>query len=239
MSFIEYMEEKGYKNSTINRKIASISKMYKVMILAGEIQINPVDALKQLKNINRKTAKGVKISLTLQDIKKATKVTKNSSIQDKKISLIIKALAMSGLRISEFINIKNSDILEFDEENKLINIIGKGKKERDIYFSDEFISEIKQIYPDTEDTDYLFYNNKYKRYDRRVLWKQLKDRFKNTIDKDVHPHMLRHFFASHKINVEKQDIKAVSKFLGHSTVSITLDSYVDTALDVKSAKIKI
>lgn len=56
---------------------------------------------------------------------------------------------------------------------------------------------------------------------------------------DVHPHTLRHVFITHKISTEKRDIKAVSRYVGHADVATTLEMYVDTALDPKSAKVKI
>lgn len=239
LSFIEDLEEKNYKNSSINRKIASISKMFKVMVLAGEIKINPVDALKQFRNISYKTSRSVNLGLSLQDIKKTVRVLASSTDKDRRVILIIRMLAKTGLRISEFTAIKNSDIIDFNEENKIINIVGKGKKERKIYIDNKFISEVKEFYPDKKGIPYFFYTLRENRYSRKVLWREINNFFKKRINKNVHPHMLRHFFATQKINIEKQDIKAVSKFLGHSDVSITLNAYVDTALDVKSSKMKI
>lgn len=237
--YIEHLEKQEFKHNTINRKVASLSKMFKIMTMAGEIHVNPVDILKQFKNLSFKVNKGITISLTIADIRQATKVKKNARISEKRMALIIKFLAKTGLRISEFTNIKKSDILDFDNDNKIINIIGKGKKERKIYLENSFLKEIQLLFPAIEGFQYLFYNNRKVKYDRRPLWKQIHVFFRDRIDKDVHPHTLRHFFATYKINIEKQDIKAVSKFLGHSDVAITLNSYVDTALDVKSSKIKI
>jgi len=237
LSYINHLEKKGYKNNSINRKISSISKMYKILVIAGEAKTNPVDTLRQFKNVSRKTNKEIRVTIKIEDIKKAIK--KVSTLHDKKTVLIIRTLAMTGLRISEFTGIKNCDISSHNSGNKIIRIVGKGKKERFIFLPNKFIKEIKKLYPDTKETDHLFYSNKKERYDRRVLWALIKSFFYNRIGKDVHPHLLRHFFATYKINVEKQDIKAVSKFLGHSDVSITLQSYVDTALDVDAARIKI
>jgi len=239
LSYIEYLEKRGYKNSSINRKVASLSKMFRILVMAHEIKTNPVQVLKEIKKISRTTSKEVKISLTLADIKKATNINQYNSEQEKKISLIVRTLARTGLRISELINIRNNDISDHDTGNKKIRILGKGKKERYIYLDNDFIKQIRKVFPYTKTGDYLFYNSRNTSYDRRILWKQIKDFFQKKIRKDVHPHLLRHFFATHKINIEKQDIKAVSKFLGHSNVSITLEAYVDTALDVNKAKIKI
>jgi site-specific recombinase XerD len=234
LQYIEHLEKNNYKNSSINRKICSISKMFGILKIVGEIKENPVEALRQFKNISYKTQRSINIGITFEDIKKT--ITDPQNIQEKKISLIIQMLAMTGLRISEFINIKNSDIIDFDEENKTIKVKGKGNKERTIYIDNNFLNEIKNIYP--EKNDYLFYTIRGNKYDRKVLWGQINKLFRQKINKDVHPHLLRHFFATYKINVEKQDIKAVSKFLGHSDIAITLNFYVDTALDVNSSKIK-
>ena len=79
----------------------------------------------------------------------------------------------------------------------------------------------------------------YDKYCRKYLWREIKIRFKNTVDKDVHPHLLRHFFITYKISIEKKDIKAVSKYAGHANVSTTLNMYVDTPLDAVDAGIVI
>jgi len=239
LSYIEHLRENGYKNSSINRKAASLSKMFKVMKLAGEIRENPVEVLKQFKNISMKTNKEVRISLSIADIKKATKMKKSDSITVMKTALIIKVLAMTGLRISEFTGMKNKDITEYDKQNKTVRIVGKGKKERFIYMGNDTLKEIKALYPDTPRSEYLFYTIRKTRYDRRVLWLQIKEFFMTRIGKECRPHLLRHFFITHKISVEKMDIKAVSKFCGHQDVSTTLNMYVDKALDVNESKIKI
>jgi site-specific recombinase XerD len=239
LSYIEHLREEGYKNSSINRKAASLSKMFKVMKLAGEIKENPVEVLKQFKNISMKTNKEVRISLSIDDIKKATKITKSDSISTWKTALIIKVLAMTGLRISEFTGIKNKDITDYDKENKTVRIVGKGRKERFIFLGNSIIKEVKELYPDTPKCEYLFYTIRKTRYDRRVLWLQIKDFFWTRIQKDVHPHLLRHAFITQKISVEKRDIKSVSRYAGHADVSTTLNMYVDKALDVNESKIKI
>lgn len=235
LKYIDYLRDNNYKNSTINRKISSLSKLFKVMKAAGEIKENPVDILKQFKNISFKTNKEVRISLTIEELKTAVK---NPSANDKWIVVIIKMLAKTGLRISELTGIKNDDIEKYDDKNFVIRIVGKGNKERFIFIENKFLQTIRKQYPE-KGSEYLFYNNRLGRLDRRRLWSEIKRFFLKKIGKRVHPHMLRHFFATHKINTEKQDIKAVSKFLGHSSVSTTLNAYVDTSLDVKNCKIKI
>ena len=88
------------------------------------------------------------------------------------------------------------------------------------------------------ESEYLFHSDTGRALNRANLYKQIKQTFKAHTGKDIHPHSLRHFFATHKINSEKQDIKAVSRYLGHSGTAITLDMYVDTALDADCCMIK-
>jgi integrase/recombinase XerC len=211
-----------------------------VLQTSGKIKINPVDTLKQFKKINMPVEKEIKISLNMQDVRNAIKKEAGMSIADKKMILIIRALVKTGLRISELLHIKNKDIEKaYDLLNSKIRIVGKGRKERFIFLDNKFLKDIEKTWPKTKETDYLLYTRNDDCYDRRNVGIELTAFFKSRINKHVHPHMLRHLYATHKINVEKQDIKAVSKFLGHSDVSITLNSYVDTALTAKQSRIKI
>jgi site-specific recombinase XerD len=236
LEYIEFLKEQNYKNATINRKISSLSKLFKVMVVAGEIKQNPVDVLKQFKNVSFKTNKEVKISLTLEDIKEAVN---DVSEYDEEIVIIIKTLVKTGLRVSEMINIRNDNIEKYDDKNYNIRIVGKRNKERFIFLENKFLDLIKKIYPDSMESEFLFYNRVGNRLDRRVIWGKIRAFFFRRIGKKVTPHTLRHFYATYKINKEKHDIKAVSRYLGHSDVSTTLNSYVDTALDIKDSKIKI
>jgi len=250
LRFIEDLEAKEYKNSSINRKIASLSKMFKTLVMAGEIRQNPVEALKQLKNISFKTSREVKVSLTLEEIKKATKMNKSMSKEEIELSMVIRMIAKTGLRVSEFCSIKNKDVKDYDKNNKQIRIVGKGKKERFIFIDNDFFAEVRRVFPERPEIDFLFYRSIKRRrkklhkagyvvYDRIFLYYAIRERFYDTTGKHVNVHMLRHWFITHKLSVEKMDIKAVSLYVGHSDVAITLNMYHDTSLDVKQAGIKI
>lgn len=239
MDFVNDMESKKRKHRTINRRMASLSKLFKIMVLVGEMKTNPVDMLKQVENISRKPARTNKTSVTIADVKKLVKINKSASSYEKRLVMIIRCLGATGLRISAFTNIKNEDIYDFDTNNKAVDVIGKGSKERTLYIDKDFYKEIKSLFPNDEDIPYLFYNSRGHKYNRKVLWRQMVEYSEKKIDKHINPHKMRHFFATHKINVEKQDVKAVSLYLGHSSTSVTQDFYCDTELDTKTALIKI
>jgi len=236
ISYIEHLERSGMKSRTINRKIASLSKFFEIAKLAGDIQVNPVRMVSKLTKITRSFSRQAHSNVEKSDIERLVVEYKNGTLQQKKMCVIIRFLASTGLRVSEFIFIKNKDI--YGENNgKRIRVVGKGKKERFIFISSSMYNDVKRIYK--EENEYLFYTIRRSHYNRKVLWKQINNAFLDTTGKNVHPHSLRHFFATYKISVEKQDIKAVSLYIGHADVSTTLQMYVDTALDNKSAVLKI
>lgn len=142
-----------------------------------------------------------------------------------KISLIIETLAISGLRVSELLGLrlKNSsqrgNVCYF-------KVVGKGRKERTIYLDTDLVKRIKKVFASK---DYLFINKEGEPFSRRYIHMEINKYGKKLLDKDVHPHTLRHSFATIK-HQEGKSIKGISKYLGHSSTSITLDMYVDVPL---------
>jgi len=231
IAYVKNLERAGYKNSTINRKLYSLSKVLKLYKLAGLIDKNYVEELNRVKKITRAVNKQAVVHVEIDDIKAV--ISSNT-----RTSVIINALANTGLRVSELISIKYSDIDDYIVRGKTfkrVRIVGKRKKERFIYLSEQLYNTIRQTF--TSKSDYLFHTRSGGQLNRTNLYKEIKRTFKTYTGKGVHPHSLRHFFATHKINSEKQDIKAVSKYLGHSSTAITLDMYVDTALSAENSMI--
>jgi len=231
IAYVKNLELAGYKNSTINRKLYSLSKVLKLYKLAGLIDKNYVEELNRVKKITRAVNKQAVVHVEIDDIKAV--ISSNT-----RTSVIINALANTGLRVSELISIKYSDIDDYIVRGKTfkrVRIVGKRKKERFIYLSEQLYNTIRQTF--TSKSDYLFHTRSGGQLNRTNLYKEIKRTFKTYTGKGVHPHSLRHFFATHKINSEKQDIKAVSKYLGHSSTAITLDMYVDTALSAENSMI--
>jgi len=230
-AYVDALEREGLKNSTINRKLYSLSKVFKLYQVAGMIDKNPVAELNKVKKITRAVSKQIDAQIELSDIQAVTAAGTRTAV-------IIKTLANTGLRISELINIKHGDIENYrtgGKTYKRVRIVGKRKKERFIYLSEELYQDIRRAF--TGESEYLFHSESGRILNRVNLYKQIRQAFKAYTGKDVHPHSLRHFFATHKIKIEKQDIKAVSKYLGHSGTAITLDMYVDTALSAENSMI--
>lgn len=235
IDYVLFLQEKNYKNASINRKIASVSKMFSVYLVAGVLKVNPVDLARKSGRLNFKVVRSNRSQLTLQNIKDCIGA-KHVSRSDEDISIMIKFLAKTGLRISELINIELENIEQIDKKTMRIRIMGKGRKERFITIEKKFIDSIGKRFKHDE---LLFCTSNGEKYNRSWVWEVLSKRFKRSVGVKVSPHSLRHFYATYKIVTQKMDVKAVSKFLGHSSSSITLDMYVDSVLSVEDSAVDI
>jgi integrase len=144
-----------------------------------------------------------------------------------KLSLIVWTLFNTGLRISELTGIRNQDV--HLNGKATIKVLGKGSKERTVYLPKDAVLEIREVF-ESADSEYLFANNRKGRLNRENLTKELSRALKKDYP-DFHPHKLRHSFATKEIISKKKSVKAVSKYLGHSSTAITQDLYVHDEIE--------
>ena len=151
----------------------------------------------------------------------------NNSKDLKKLTMIC-VLYETGARVSEFTNIKLSDLNLSD--NASITLYGKGNKTRVVPISEELVKLInkylKEVYINYEE-DYLFYSTQKKKYYRNSINKiitnlvnDLKIKYPNYFNGSYSPHSLRHTKATHLYN-NGTPLLYIKEFLGHSTVSST------------------
>ena len=138
---------------------------------------------------------------------------------------MLELLYATGLRVSELINLKQSQV-NFNQG--VLRIIGKGDRERLIPLGDEsqrwlrdFIDGPRMEILLERQTDYLFPTRRGDRMTRQAFWHIIK-RYaqKSGIDKKMSPHSLRHAFATHLLN-HGADLRVVQLLLGHSDLSTT------------------
>ena len=138
--------------------------------------------------------------------------------------LLLEMLYATGVRVSELVNIKVSDI---DEAGHSILVLGKGNKERYVTYGD-YCDEILKLYLDdgylrlnVKNSPYLFLNNTGSCITERGIRYVLDQIIKETsLNKSISPHVLRHSFATHLLN-EGCDLLTVQKLLGHESISAT------------------
>lgn len=153
-----------------------------------------------------------------------------------RIGILIQALFETGCRVSELIHIRLNDLTavhQSEASHYRIRIVGKGKKERMVFLKEKTFKQAEVFFKgktflfESEDGTALFRNNVFRSIQRMAK--------RAGIEKSVHPHTLRHSCAMHLLKTRKLNAKAVSEYLGHSDVSITLKSYIHdmpTAEDV-------
>ncbi len=131
--------------------------------------------------------------------------------------VLVKLLYSSGLRLSELLNLKRGDI-DFDRKIVFVRA-GKGKKDRITLFSDSLKDDLLKYYSKSKfKTDYVLEGRKGK-YSKKSVQKVF-ERVGLKIGLKIHPHMLRHSFATHLLE-RGTDIRYIQKLLGHSDVSTT------------------
>lgn len=167
-------------------------------------------------NIKRpKREKRIPSVLTKDEVKKLF-----SAIDNKKSKLMISMLYACGFRVSELLNLKPND-LDFEENIGHVRQ-AKGKKDR-IFNIPAFLSKLlrKQVTTQNENTqEFLFTGPKGRLTDRNLQKIIKKAAEKAGIKKDVHPHTLRHSFATHLLE-NNVDIRKIQELLGHADLSTT------------------
>ena len=220
-SIIKFLKENKQtkSNATIALYKAALKKLIKhqIYIALSEIKINKRDN-----------------TITKEKIISKDIVNKMIKLSNEKNKLIIQTLYSTGLRVSELINIKKKDCKKTIEDNIIyisISVIGKGNKERKIKLKIELYNEILKTF---QGKMYLFETKNKRPFTRQYIYKVVNTAGLKVLGtRQVHPHTLRHSFATHLLIKDNKSLKAVSKYLGHSSTAITSDFYIHDELSIK------
>ena len=218
-NFTLFLAKQNYKSTTINRIDSSIRSFYNYLELEEKINGNPF-----------KAASNLKVPKRLPNYFKYDEYLTMISVIDKddyeyRNRLILEMLFATGLRVSELSNIKIKNI-DFSERE--IKIMGKGSKERFVFYNkecaivlDSYLKECRSKLLNGKDSEYLFINHLGDKLTDRgirlIIDKIVK---KSCIKSKVSPHTFRHTFATMLLN-EGCNIKSVQELLGHSSLGTT------------------
>ena len=214
--YLEYLSLKKEKSTSVSRKISALKSFYKFLYKNNYIDKKDYPLVKvTYPKKEKKLPKFLYYNDLLEIINESSK--DKDGVRDR---LIIEMLYATGVRVSELVNIKLSDI---DFNNKRIVVCGKGNKERVVYYGD-YAKEVLDKYLEThirKDNNYLFLNSKGEQITdggiRYIIDNIMK---KLSIKTHVTPHVLRHTFATDMLN-NGCDIKVVQELLGHSSLKAT------------------
>ena len=216
-----YNISKKVKPPTQARIISGIRRFFDYLILENLIEKNPMDNIE-----SPKLGTNLPNTLTIKEIDKIISTIKLGSKTGLRNVAIIELLYSCGLRVSELINLKISDL--FFKES-LIKVTGKGNKERfvpiskqsQIYINNylQNVRSYQKIKKGFEDT--LFLNERGTILSRVMIFLILK-KLKNAsnIKKKIGPHTLRHSFATHLIE-NGADLITIQKMMGHESITTT------------------
>ena len=222
--YISSLRKKNISNTTINRKISSLKNFLKFLHSEKIIKDINLDIFESLNN-----AKKIPKAISKDKINKIFNSLNNSNHINKNIYIIIlKLMYLSGLRISEALALKWSDL---SKSNMTLNIYGKGSKERKSYLTGDFIDTLYSL--KKKDESFIFCI-KGKKISVRSVNKFLDKAYKEgLIDYKISTHVFRHSFATSMLENEA-DIRHIQKLLGHSSISTT-EIYTKVAKSLKKS----
>lgn len=218
-NYLRFLEEKKFAKTTVSRHISSLRSFYKYLVKEKVVMKNPMVFIS-----NPKLDKRLPKFLYEKEVEKLLSMPQLDDPKGIREALILEFLYSTGVRVSELCNVKIKDI-SFSEKSVLI--LGKGEKERYVYFGKNLEELLKLYFKEARpffeksDSPYLFLNDSGGQlHDRRV--RTILDELLKRCSSDFHmsPHTLRHSFATHMLN-NGADLKTVQELLGHADLSTT------------------
>ena len=214
------LSQKHFLETSVSRKISSVRAFFLFLYEEGYIDNDPASNLSSPKIIRK-----LPDVLTQREVIKLLESCDISTKKGIRDRAMFETVYGAGLRVSELINLKISDI-DFDES--LLRIFGKGSKERIVPIGQYAIKYIKLYLNNVRRhlkyslySDIIFLNMNGKALSRMGFWKILKHYTQMSgIKKHVSPHTLRHSFATHLLE-GGADLRSVQEMLGHSSIVTT------------------
>ncbi|NOU19662.1 MAG: site-specific tyrosine recombinase XerD [Bacteroidales bacterium] len=220
--FLNHVDEIGLNKRTQARILSGIRGFYKYMMIEEVIDQDPTELIEGPK-IGRKLPEVLSIS-EIDAIEASFDLSKPEGQRNKSM---VETLYSCGLRVSELINIKLTDLF-FDQG--FIRVIGKGNKERLVPIGDKAIKEINFYLSQRNSVSYkvdraseniIFLNRRGKKLTREMVFTIIKKHAALAgIKKSISPHTLRHSFATHLVE-GGADLRAVQEMLGHESIQTT------------------
>jgi len=213
-SFLGVLADHGLARKSMARKLAALRTFFKFLCREGILKQSPVQRV-----ASPKLGRRLPHFLSFEYVEKLLNAPDCTNILGTRDQVIIELLYGSGLRVSELVGLNRSDV---DSSSGLLRVRGKGRKERVVPMTKHALQAIKgyfQLRLDSEQA--LLLNYQGTRLSARSV-RRILDKLVNqvSLDQHVHPHMLRHSFATHLLD-GGADLRSVQELLGHQKLSST------------------
>ncbi|HMS33950.1 MAG TPA: site-specific tyrosine recombinase XerD [Ignavibacteria bacterium] len=212
--------QQKFSGKSISRFISSLKSFFKFLEAENITVINPLENIE-----SPRSPRLLPEVLSVEEIDKLLSVQDLGNKLELRDKALLETLYASGLRVSEAISLKISDI--YFEEG-FLKVLGKGSKERIVpvgntalKFITKYINESRMLLRKKLSHDYLFLNFRGSRLSRMGILDIIKKHcIRAGIKKSAHPHTLRHSFATHLLQ-GGADIRIIQEMLGHADISTT------------------
>jgi integrase/recombinase XerD len=219
--FVEWIAGMGISAATQARIISGLKTFYKFLLLENDIATSPARLLE-----TPRSKRKLPVFLSVQEIDKMLALIDRSHAEGMRNAAIIETLYSCGLRVSELVNLKITDL---HLKNDYIKVTGKGNKERLVPIGKTAKNLIQnylkytrcQIPVKKAGEDIVFLNRRGGKLSRVMIFYMIKDlALRAGIKKDPGPHTFRHSFATHLVE-GGADLRAVQEMLGHESITTT------------------
>ena len=219
-NFAATIHEKGIGPTSQARILSGVRSFYRYMLLDGYIDADPAELLE-----SPNLGKHLPEVLSTPEVDKLEKGIDLTTKEGQRNKAIIEVLFSCGLRVSELVNLKLSQL--FLDEG-FVQVIGKGSKERLVPISRRAIKELnlwfydrKQLDIKTGEEDYVFLNRRGSHLTRTMILIMIKKQAEKAgIKKTISPHTMRHSFATALLK-GGADLRAIQAMLGHEDIGTT------------------
>ena len=222
LEFLAFRVSAKIKASTANRELSSLKRFYRFLLRQGKIAVDPslnIQTPKMMRNLPISlTEREVELLLSAPDLKNPL------GLRDR---AMLEVLYASGLRVSELISLKYSQV---SMDMGVLRVMGKGKKERLTPLGEESLAWLSRYTEESRPillngivTDVIFVTMRGTAMTRQAFWYLIKRYAQMVgigINKQLSPHTLRHAFATHLLN-HGADLRVVQLLLGHADISTT------------------
>ena len=218
--YLSHLVEQGFVKASIARKLSAIRSFYRYLLREETISASPIATTS-----SPKLDKRLPSFLTVEETVRLLEAPDLSTPQGQRDHALLELLYASGLRVSELVNL---DLGQVNLDTNEIRVWGKGSKERVVLIGEPaaqalrvYLSQGRPELSGKKKSSALFLNRYGGRLPARRIQKILEKYASLTnIDKRVHPHLLRHTFATHLLD-GGADLRVVQELLGHAQLSST------------------